>query len=197
MGMERKLFGIPIIALLITAMLPQSTVNVNANYVSENYTLLILTYDESFKSAFEPLQQYHNNTGIRTVIKTLDDVESKEGGRGPTEIQRFIQNPHNNSGITYVLLGGDTEFIPVRYLHVSRLPPPFSNLVIRGDMYYGCFGTWNGDGDTRYGEVEDNVDFTPSVYVGRACVDDPGEINNFVNKTITYLQNILNNELYL
>ncbi|HEC95165.1 MAG TPA: hypothetical protein ENI45_04275, partial [Thermoplasmatales archaeon] len=193
----RKMFGILICLLLMVTVLPHGTFTVDANYVSENYDLLILTYNEDFKNAFKPLQQYHNNTGVPTVIKTVDDVESEQGGRGPREIQGFIQDAHNNWGVNYVLLGGDTDFIPVRYLYVSGLPPPYSTLEIPADMYYGCFGTWNGDGDSRYGEVEDNVDFTPSVYVGRACVDNTEDINNFVQKTIDYLENSVNQQLYL
>ena len=61
------------------------------------------------------------------------------------------------------------------------------------DMYFGCLdGTFNYDDDNKWGERTDgenggDVDLIAEVYVGRACVDNVFDINNFVTKTIDYM----------
>ena len=61
------------------------------------------------------------------------------------------------------------------------------------DIYYCCLdGTYNSDSDEYWGEPTDGedggeVDFYAEVYIGRACVDDNNQVDNFVTKTISYL----------
>jgi hypothetical protein len=48
--------------------------------------------------------------------------------------------------------------------------------------------------DNLVGEPDENPDLMAEVYVGRACVDDILEVNNFVGKTITYISTNPNDE---
>ncbi len=60
------------------------------------------------------------------------------------------------------------------------------------DAYFACLdGSWNRDGDKRWGEPTDGdqgdeVDLLAEVWVGRAPVDTPDEAASFVEKTIRY-----------
>jgi hypothetical protein len=61
------------------------------------------------------------------------------------------------------------------------------------DLYYACLdGPYNFDGDEKWGEPHDgkngsDVDLIAELYVGRACVENAEEVDNFVHKTIEYM----------
>lgn len=158
--------------------------------LSEEYDLLIVTTDD-LKSDFEPLKNVHDNDGISTVIKTLTDI----GGSSSEDLRGYIRDAYNDWGIEYVLLGGDSNVVPEKILWVFGLDEnttPYET-YLASDLYYGCLdGPYNYDGDDKWGEPTDgengsDVDLIADVYVGRACVGNSEEVNNFVEKTISYL----------
>ncbi|MCD6573922.1 MAG: DUF2341 domain-containing protein, partial [Thermoplasmata archaeon] len=105
------------------------------------------------------------------------------------KIRNFIKYAYQNWGTEYVLLGGDDSVIPHRgfYGYVNTNNGPVIDNDIPADLYYaGLDGTWNDDGDTHWGEPEDNPDFIAEVYVGRAPVETTTETTNFVNKVIAF-----------
>jgi len=155
----------------------------------EEYNLLIIT-TEMLKKDFQDLEEYHNNRGVRTVIKTLEEI-----GTTPEDIREYIKNAYLNWGIEYVLLGGDDDVVPAKMLWVYGLDEdvlPYDTFM-PSDLYYACLdGTYNYDGDDKWGEPTDgpdggDVDLMAEVFVGRACVGNKKEVNNFVAKTIGYL----------
>jgi hypothetical protein len=156
----------------------------------DQYDLLILT-TETFKNGFVPLAEAHNVTGKRTIIQTLSDV----GGDTPEEIRAYLQNAYTTFGIKYVLLGGDSNSIPAKMLYVQGMDEnvTYYDTVMPADLYYACLdGPYNFDGDEYWGEPNDgengtDVDLIADVYVGRACVDTPQDVENFVHKTVEYL----------
>jgi hypothetical protein len=162
----------------------------HAPIFSDQYDLLILTTD-AFKAGFQPLADQHNVTGKQTVIRTLNDV----GGSSPEAIRSYIQNAYTTMGISYVLLGGDTESIPAKMLYVEGMDENVTpyNTLMPADLYYACLdGPYNSDGDEYWGEPHDgengtDVDLIADVYVGRACADNLQEVQNFVQKNVEYL----------
>jgi len=152
----------------------------------DSYSLLILT-TETFKAAFQPLAQAHNNTGCITKIKTLSDV----GSTDPTDIRSFITNEYTTNGIEYVLLGGDIDDIPAQELYLGK--DGSQDAFSPSDLYYACLdGPFNYDGDNKWGEPTDGedggeVDLYAEVYVGRASVSTIEETQWFVEKTIQYI----------
>ncbi len=160
-----------------------------------NYDLLILTLPE-FVDGFQKLKDYHDSTGIPTEIRTSSDIFAETGGLTPEHIREYITNRYLYDGIEYVLLGDDDNVIAAKYLYVEAWVYDQYNYVdekMPGDLYYACLdGTWDYDGDGRYGEPTDgegggDVDLIAEVYVGRAAVDDTLDVSRFVNKTIAYL----------
>jgi hypothetical protein len=161
------------------------------------YELLILT-SETFKDGFIPLKEIHDDSGTPTIIKTLTDV----GSNSLEDIRDYIRDAYNNWGIDYVLIGGDIDIIPAPILWVFGLDEetwPYDTYM-PSDLYYSCLdGPYNYDGDDKWGEPTDgegggDVDLYADVYVGRACVGDITEVNNFVSKTISYLSRNLEDE---
>jgi hypothetical protein len=153
----------------------------------EQYDLLILTAD-ALKDSFLPLQTAHDARGVSTIIKTLSDV----GARSTDNIRDYIRTAYTTWGINYVLLGGDDDVVPAQNLY-AEVNNGGTTDSFPSDVFYACLdGPYNFDGDSKWGERHDgtngsDVDLVAEVYVGRACVGDVNEVDNFVNKTITYM----------
>jgi len=156
-----------------------------------DYDLLILTTDE-FEQGFEPLKNAHEVRGVATEIKTLSDISRFPGTVTPDDIRDFIRDEYVDTGIEYVLIGGDEDIVPVQGLWV-RAWSGGDTTVMPSDLFYACLdGTYNYDEDELWGEPDDgedgeDVDLVAEVYVGRACVGSTSEVGYFVDKTLAYL----------
>ncbi len=158
----------------------------------DSYDLLILTTD-SLKSGFQPLKNAHDAKGLKTVIKTLSDVGGTQST--PEDIRQFIKDAYFNWGVNYILIGGDIDIVPAKELWVWGLDENTTEYetFMPSDLYYSCLdGPFNFDGDEKWGEPTDgedggDVDLYAEVHVGRACVDDMNDVNNFVAKTVAYI----------
>jgi len=162
---------------------------INSN---NDYDLLILT-TEDLKNNFEPLKNIHDLNGMDTEIKTLRDISIFPGYVTPEDIREFIKEEYSNFGIEYVLIGGDNDVIPAKDLWVKAWNGGDTTFM-PSDLYYACLdGTYNFDEDELWGEPEDgeygnDVDLIAEVYLGRACVGNMEEVDNFVEKTISYIE---------
>jgi hypothetical protein len=183
---------------------PSISLQYNQEYTSlstplEHYDLLIITTD-TLKNSFEPLKQAHDATGVDTVIKTFTDI----GGSDLESIRNYIKDAYIQLGIEYVLIGGDNTVVPAPMLWVSGMDEnvTYYEDIMPSDLYYACLdGPYNNDGDNKLGEPNDgengkDVDLIAEVSVGRACVDNTVDVNNFVTKTIAYINKDLHNEFY-
>ena len=158
---------------------------------AKGYDLLIITSPE-LAANFLPLKEYHDTTGILTEIRTTDDIGSSD----PDDIRAYITSAYQTDGIQYVLIGGDDDVIPAKDLYVESWggPSGYEEYAMPGDIYYACLdGTYNHDGDAKWGEPNDgegggDVDLVAEVFIGRAPVGFTTEVNQFVNKTIQYLE---------
>ncbi len=156
---------------------------------SKECDLLILT-TSGLVTSFLPLKNYHDSAGIITEIHSTSEI----GSVNAESIRAYIRNKYLNSGIEYVLIGGDDDLIPARDLYVASWIGGSEEYAMPGDIYYACLdGIYNYDNDSRWGEPTDgplgkDVDLMAEVYVGRAPVGDADEVNRFVSKTLTYLR---------
>ncbi len=150
-----------------------------------NYDYLIIT-EESLQSSFEELAAYKNRTGFLTEIMLVSDIYGQYTGSDQQDmIRNCIIDQYQNHGVEYVLLAGDTELVPHRGLYddAGGYEDEFD---VPADIYFaGLDGSWNQDGDNRWGEP-DEADLAGEVYIGRMAVDSPTEAENFINKTILY-----------
>ncbi len=148
-------------------------------------TYIIITND-TMQSTFQTLATHKAKyvTGA-TVYTTTWIYANYSGTDNQMKIRNFIKDKYTNNGTRYVLLGGDTSAVPYRGFYVST--GGYTDTDMLADMYYGHLdGTHNADGDSRYGETNDGVDFTAEVAVGRAPCQTTTEASNFVNKVINY-----------
>jgi hypothetical protein len=163
----------------------------NLPSLDQKYEILILTTEE-LKHGFELLKQAHYDHGDTCVIKTLANVGIR---KNPENIRNYIKNAYSEWGIDYVLIGGDDDLIPAPILWVEGMDEEkwHYETFMPSDLYYACLdGPFNSDGDDKWGEPTDgenggDVDLMAEVYVGRACVDNADDVDNFVTKTISYM----------
>lgn len=146
----------------------------------------LIVCPEALAEAFAPLAAWKTRKGVRTEIVTLESIDADPLFAGVDQAERIrnaIKHNYQDSGITWVLLGGDTDVVPARAAYDF-----FYDQGIPCDLYYSDLdGTWDEDGDGRWGELEDDaVDMYADVYVGRAPVRTVDEAEAFVDKVLAY-----------
>lgn len=153
---------------------------------------VILT-TRAMEPEFEKLARAHTKDGLRAAVWTLESIRgSYPGGRDDAErIRLFLQDAHAHLGARWLLLGGSHSVIPMRRATlVLNGYFPNAEVQLPTDQYYACLdGTWNADGDDRWGELAgDDVDLIPELNVGRAPVGDREQAKQFVDKTLDDLK---------
>jgi hypothetical protein len=145
----------------------------------------IIVTSSTLKSTFQTLANHKAGyVNGATVYDTTWIYSNYTGSDNQMKIRNFIIDKYTNNGTKYVLLGGDTGVVPYRGFYVST--GGYTDSDMAADMYYGHLdGSWNNDGDSRYGEPGEE-DWYAEVAVGRAPVDNTTEATTFVNKVIAY-----------
>jgi len=174
-------------------------VNVQAVTATEQYKYIIITTNDLKNTAgtytFTNLINSKIACGVTAKIFTVqnDIYPYYTGVDSQEKIRNFIKDCYSNHGTRYVLLGGDKSKIPPRLFYVRSWPGSDADVdTMPVDMYYGCLdGTFNGNGNNKYGEPNDgagggDIDLYAEVSVGRAPVATAGEVSNFVGKTLAY-----------
>lgn len=154
----------------------------------EDHLYVIITSD-ALAPSFEPLADWKNKKGLSAEIVTTAWIYANYSGvDDQARIREFIKDAYQNWGTLWVLLGGDTNVVPERlaYAMDCEMGLPSDN-EIPCDLYYADLDSdWNENGNSVYGELDDNVDMYPDVFVGRASVEDAAEASTFVDKILTY-----------
>jgi hypothetical protein len=175
---------------------------------SDPFELLIVA-PVDFKPLLTVLRDHKNASLMPTDIITLDEIYSRFSGTDQAEqVKRAIAHFEANNGVKYVMLVGDLDVLPVRWVtHEADNAPATRLYYYPSDLYYadlydsgGSFSTWNFDGDAYYGEHlvsrdcgsnpfsvnSDRADFHPDVAVGRVPASTPAEVESYVAKIIRY-----------
>jgi hypothetical protein len=167
---------------------PSKTPSLSGSEVS----YLIITTD-ALAAAFQPLADHRTAQGLPAVVKTLEWITAnyRHGVDIQETIRMFIRDAYQRWGVEYVLMGGDSDIIPARFI-TSTFYPPGGSTDIPADLYFSCLdGNWNADGDSQFGEPNqsalnpvDDCDMASDVSYGRAPVSDVAAVNSFVSKVI-------------
>lgn len=142
-----------------------------------DYEYVIITRN-MYASYFQPLADWKTKKGVPATVVTKEWIISNYSGIDYQErFRNFIIDAYQNWGTVWVLLGADTFVIPARlaYAMTCYAGMHLYEDSIACDLYYADLdGNWNSDGDGIFGEVEDDVDMYPEVFVGRASVSSGG-----------------------
>jgi len=163
---------------------------------SGDYQLLIIS-PAQFEDEFFTLIDLYRTRGLNTKIISTDSVYAASSGQDSQEkIRNFIIQEYQNFNIEYVLLGGDVEHIPYRgfYCHVQS-STVYEDDDIPADLYYSALdGSWNTNVNSLWGEIGED-DLLPEVSVGRIPASNSTDLNNLLNKIISYQNTPVLNEL--
>jgi Peptidase family C25 len=162
-----------------------------------------LTEYVAYKSKFRP-----------TTLVSLEHVlESTEGVDDPERLKRFFYNAWQQQHLGYVLLVGDPDVMPVRYMVLDRInPAAFDYAFYPSDLYYadlakrdGSFENWNAEHKGfhagYFGEVRgeknkrspinyDRVDYLPEIAFGRWPVSTEKDVRVVAAKSMAFEQSI-------
>lgn len=153
---------------------PASSKWVNSNGgVPLPVDMLILVPDMFIKNKFLPLRNRHQSEGIRTSFRIINAKE-----RDWETIREIIIKFYHNCGTEYVLLGGIWDKLPGHQVYLSGV-----SRHVATDQCFACL-------DGSYPD-----DYWAEVFVGRAPVENQNEAERFVNKTLTYMDDSVNNHL--
>jgi hypothetical protein len=153
---------------------------------------LVIVTSEALADSFQMLADWHTRTGLRSVVRTVEWITANyEAPDEAARVRRFLQDAYVYWGITYAVLGGDSDVVPVRYARSYYQNPEGVNLLT--DYYFACLqGDWNADGDHLVGEAPsggepgDETDLEPDIYVGRLTASTPEEAGVLARKTMWY-----------
>ncbi|MBN1507076.1 MAG: hypothetical protein JW955_09535 [Sedimentisphaerales bacterium] len=153
----------------------------------------VIVTSEALEDTFQDLIDHKQSRGLTARIVTTEYIYANysgiESGDNADKVRDFIRDAYNNWDTEWVLLGGDTDQVPLRICCVHIYTP---DIDIPTDVYFACLdGTWDGDDDAIWGERFDgdgggDIDLTPDVHVARAPASTPVEASRFVRKTIQY-----------
>jgi len=202
-----------IITLLIFGIILFSSIGVNAisNNTklinSEKYDMVIIA-PKNFARSIKPLVVHKNNFGIKTFLKTTEEIFNEYEGRDKAEqVKYFIKDAIENHDISYVLFIGGRKgqlpkerwWVPVRYSHLDRKYDQMIERKFLTDLYFadiydesGNFSSWDNDGNGIFGEwpessiATDTPDLYPDICVGRLPCQNRLEVKIIVRKIINY-----------
>ncbi|MFX1252942.1 MAG: C25 family cysteine peptidase [Promethearchaeota archaeon] len=176
---------------------------------------VLIIAPEEFSVALQPLIQFKNATGRPTKYLTLEYIYNNFNGVDEAEqVKQAIAAYEQEFEIRYVILFGDCDKFPVRYVY-ERIINSTANIVLGinfiptdlyyADLYYpsGDFCSWDADNDGLFDEKHydfafgawyeppstyntDKVDIEPDVAVGRIPASTVAEVKNYVDKLIAY-----------
>jgi len=132
---------------------------------------------------------WKNNHGYSVKIINTSWINEHYNGIDLEEkIRHFLQNTYIPWGIEYVLIIGKHDTIPMRTCYPENYYNGASTVLT--DFYYADLsGDWDSDGDGYYGEMQDAVDFSAEINVGRIPFDNPNVVTQILNKTISFQKN--------
>ena len=211
----KKTLSIIFIGILFLTAFGPNALSLEIEEKSSNineYDMVIIS-PICFSEEIQPLLDHKNSHGVRTFLKTTEEIYGVYDGRDTAEqIKYFIKNSKEQFGITYVLLVGNDEKIPVRYSYArngsdSSTSGPFISDLYYADIYdsNGSFCSWDSNMNNKFAETSfvehpvmneyiilDQVDLVPDVHIGRLLCTNPNEVNIVVNEIINYERNTAN-----
>ncbi len=154
----------------------------------------VIITNEAMAAEFQRLADHKTARGLPTMVVTREFIAAnyRNGADIQETMRMFVRDAYQKWGTEFVMLGGDSDILPPRYV-TNTLYPAGGSTDIPVDLYFQCLdGNWNANGNSLYGEpgstnvVSDDADFAEEVAIGRAPVATPAQAAVFVDKVITY-----------
>lgn len=176
---------------------------------AHNHKKLLVISAGQFHQALHEFVE-HKRKQLPTELVSLEAVlRDTAGCDDPERVKRFLYAQWKEHDAGYVLLVGDADVFPVRYMVLDRVTPAaFDYAFYPSDLYYsdlaradGSFDDWNAQREGfhagYFGEVRgeknksepinfDQIDYRPDIAVGRWPVSTVDEVRIVAAKTMAY-----------
>ncbi|UCF49138.1 MAG: hypothetical protein JSU91_05160 [Thermoplasmatales archaeon] len=176
------------------------------NTASADYDLVVIS-PKIFSSNLQKFIDHKNSLGINSFFKDVDEIYDEFSGRDkPEQIKNYIKYAIENLNLSYVLLVGGINYVPIR---MTAIGWDHSTMHLPTDLYYadiydgnGDFCTWDSNNNNIFGEYNwddgniDDVDLYADVYLGRIPCDKNIDLKIIINKIITYENNAYNSDWF-
>ena len=177
---------------------------------------LLVISPKSFEGALKEFVAWKKTLHPTTWVALEEILASAPGADDPEKLKRWLYQDWQHRRHGYVLLVGDVDVLPVRYMVLDRnTAAAFNYSFYPSDLYYadlakpdGSFEDWNAQQDGFHagyiGEVRgeankgdpinfDQVDYLPELAVGRWPVSTADEVTNIARKSIAWERKVLAN----
>ncbi len=162
------------------------------------YRYCIITSRE-LEESFLRLAGWQKQKGMEAGILCVEDILSCEAIAGDTvsglydeagKVRQYLQYAYKYGGTEYVLFGGDSNVLPIRYGESNGddiWAIDANQLHIPTDFYFSeLTSNWKRDGDDVYGEFEDITEYRSQLKVGRLLCNTAEEVDNYTDKLLRY-----------
>ncbi|MCL4741662.1 MAG: hypothetical protein KJZ54_05595 [Phycisphaerales bacterium] len=170
---------------------------------------LLIVAPRELAGALGEFVEFKRERLVTTLVTLEDALAAGEGVDDAERLKRYLYARWREGGVRHVLLVGDADVMPVRYMVLDRwTEPAFHYAFYPSDLYYadlaradGSFDDWNGRTDGfhahYFGEVRgetnkddpinfDGVDYRPEVGLGRWPVSTPEEASLVAAKSMRH-----------
>ncbi|MCU0850416.1 MAG: C25 family cysteine peptidase [Candidatus Thermoplasmatota archaeon] len=166
---------------------------------SGNYDYVIITttqsgldyWDVTTETPYnwESLMDQHAGDGLSSTLVTVQDIDACPDYFGTTpfndqqaHVREFCKDAYEDWGTQYILVAGDSNYIP------ARLMSSGGESNVDSDLYWSNLdNNFNGDSDGSWGEEGDSgFDFYAELFVGRVTCDVPQDVSNWLTKSFFY-----------
>jgi len=207
---------IPAVMLLALegAMAPSATAAGDSTPQNGKAQGMVIVAPERFHRELKAFRSYRAAQRPTELVALEAINKSTPGVDDPERLKRWLYKAWKERNVRYVLLVGDADILPVRYMVLDRVTPAaFDYAFYPCDLYYadvakrdGSFDDWNARKDgfhaTYFGEVRgeknksdpinfDRIDYRPELAVGRWPVDSDHEVGVVAEKTMAYERAVL------
>ncbi|MBE9467654.1 MAG: T9SS type A sorting domain-containing protein [Bacteroidetes bacterium] len=160
----------------------------------DNIKYLLIT-NENMKEEFDKLVLWKNKCGVKAKLITVEEIKNQYTEATIQEkIKKCIYDYYTSDQIIYVALCGDDTVIPDQNVYGAVIDNSISEIdpSMPADYFYACFDNtfnWNKNNNETVGEIDDDVDLAPEVFLSRISVNTPEQANIYINKLIKYETN--------
>jgi Peptidase family C25 len=193
--------------LMITVLAPAVPAADRPLFLAEGHREMVIVASERFHKTLAKFVAYRSQQRPTKLVALESILKTTQGTDDPERLKRWLYQEWKEQHLRYVLLVGDADILPVRYMVLDRVTPTaFDYAFYPSDLYYadvarsdGSFDDWNARKDgfhaSYFGEVRgeknkadpinfDQIDYRPELAVGRWPVDSIAEVELLAEKTM-------------
>ncbi|KYK23837.1 hypothetical protein AYK24_00980 [Thermoplasmatales archaeon SG8-52-4] len=157
----------------------------------ESYNYVIVTTD-SLTSSVQDLADWEESKGRSVKVVTTSWINSNYVGYDSAEkIRNFLidKYPSYEWGIEYVCLIGSYSDVQIRLISQNTGYGQPETDFYHAELSLPDGSSWDINGNHKYCEDSDSIDYYAEVYMGRIPWSDPSTVESICAKTIAYEQN--------